>query len=265
MRRSGGHGVGLRGQPFCSLHTLTVAVASQAAYAIGILLVALLPSLYYLVRARNSERFGREPYGRLLGVFGFGAVSAVIISIILEVLIVGNLGRMERLYALADENLLAAVVVAPIVEEGAKALGVVLVAGYFQRAEDGLVYGVAAGLGFAATENLLYELNALETGGLVAFFALAFVRSISSTLLHASATGVTGLGIGKAKVAGRAYAAALPFYLAAVLMHATFNYLASLGTTHPELLGDATGLLGLVACIAFAGLAFRLTRERLAA
>ena len=240
-------------------------MASALAFAVGILLVALLPSLYYLVRARNSERYGREPYGRLLGVFAFGAVSAVIISIILEMILVGNLDKMERLYALADENLLAAVVVAPIVEEGAKALGVVLVASYIQRAEDGLVYGVAAGLGFAATENLLYELSALETGGLIAFLALAFVRSISSTLLHASATGVTGLGLGKAKVAGRPYMAALPYYLVAVLMHAGFNYLASLGTTHPELLGDATGLLGLLACIAFAGLAFRLARERLSA
>jgi RsiW-degrading membrane proteinase PrsW (M82 family) len=240
-------------------------MASALAFAVGILLVALLPSLYYLVRARNSERYGREPYGRLLGVFAFGAVSAVIISIILEMILVGNLDKMERLYALADENLLAAVVVAPIVEEGAKALGVVLVASYIQRAEDGLVYGVAAGLGFAATENLLYELSALETGGLIAFLALAFVRSISSTLLHASATGVTGLGLGKAKVAGRPYMAALPYYLVAVLMHAAFNYLASLGTTHPELLGDATGLLGLLACIAFAGLAFRLARERLSA
>ena len=240
-------------------------MASALAFAVGILLVALLPSLYYLVRARNSERYGREPYGRLLGVFAFGAVSAVIISIILEMILVGNLDKMERLYALADENLLAAVVVAPIVEEGAKALGVVLVASYIQRAEDGLVYGVAAGLGFAATENLLYELSALETGGIVAFLALAFVRSISSTLLHASATGVTGLGLGKAKVAGQPYMAALPYYLVAVLMHAAFNYLASLGTTHPELLGDATGLLGLLACIAFAGLAFRLARERLSA
>jgi len=238
-------------------------MASQTAFIVGILLVALLPSLYYLVRARNSERYGREPYGRLLGVFAFGAVSAVIISLILEIVIAGNLDKMERLYALADENLLAAVVVAPIVEEGAKALGVVLVAGYFQRAEDGLVYGVAAGLGFAATENLLYELSALEAGGLITFFAVAFVRSISSTLLHASATGVTGLGIGKAKVAGQAYATALPYYLVAVLMHAAFNYLASLDTTHPGLLGDATGLIGLVACIAFAGLAFRLMRERL--
>jgi len=63
----------------------------------------------------------------------------------------------------------------------------------------------------------------------------------------------------------RPYMAALPYYLVAVLMHAAFNYLASLGTTHPELLGDATGLLGLLACIAFAGLAFRLARERLSA
>ncbi len=240
-------------------------MAPQAVYVLGILLVALLPSLYYLVRARDSERYGREPYTRLLGVFAFGAVSAVIISIILEIVLVGNLDKLERLYAMADENLLAAVVVAPFVEEGAKALGVVLVAGYFKRAEDGLVYGVAAGLGFAATENLLYEMSALAAGGVLVWFLTALVRSISSTLLHASATGVTGLGIGKAKVAGSPLVLALPYYFGAVLMHAAFNYFASLGTTHPDLLGEATGLLGLLVCIVFAGLAFRLARERLAA
>lgn len=230
----------------------------------GIVLVALLPSLYYLVRARNSERLGREPYTRLLAVFGYGAISAVAASLVLEILIIGNLSRFERLYMLGDTNFLGAVVVAPIVEEAAKAVGVVLVVGYFSRAEDGLVYGVAAGLGFAATENLLYEVSALQVG-VIAYFATALIRTISSTLLHASATGVTGLGLGRAHAAGRPLLFALPYYLLAVLMHSFFNLVAGLGSTHPGLLGDYTGIASLAICVVFAGVAFRLTRERLAA
>jgi RsiW-degrading membrane proteinase PrsW (M82 family) len=239
-------------------------MASALTYAVGIVLLALLPSLYYLVRARDSERYGREPYGRLLAVFGFGAITAVVISIILELVIVGNLHMAKRLYELGDTNFLAAVVVAPIVEEAAKALGVVLVMAHFSRAEDGLVYGVAAGLGFAATENLLYEMSALEAGGLIAYFATVVVRSISSTLLHASATGVTGLGIGKAQVAGRSLYVALPYYVGAVLMHSAFNLFAGLNVTIPGVSAEATSVLGLVICVVFATLAFRLARERLA-
>jgi RsiW-degrading membrane proteinase PrsW (M82 family) len=238
--------------------------ANRALFVTGIVLVALLPSLYYLVRARNSDRFGREPYGRLLAVFGYGAISAVVVSLVLEILIIGNLSRFERLYMLGDTNFLGAVVVAPIVEEAAKAMGVVFVVGYCARAEDGLVYGVAAGLGFAATENLLYEVSALQVG-LIVYFATAIIRTISSTLLHASATGVTGLGLGKAHVRGWSLAFAFPYYLMAVLMHSFFNLVAGLGTTHPSLLGDYTDLLSLAICVVFAWVAFRLTRERLAA
>jgi len=236
--------------------------ATGALFLLGIVLVALLPSLYYLVRTRNSERYAREPYVRLLAVFGYGAISAVVVSLVLEILIIGNLSRFERLYMLGDTNFLAAVVVAPIVEEAAKAMGVVFVVGYFARAEDGLVYGVAAGLGFAATENLLYEVSALEVG-VIAYFATALIRTISSTLLHASATGVTGLGLGRAHAMKRPLALAFPYYLVAVLMHSFFNLVAGLGTTHPGLLGDYTDLVSLVICVVFAGVAFRLARERI--
>jgi len=237
--------------------------ATGALYLLGIVLVALVPSLYYLVRTRNSERYAREPYLRLLAVFGYGAISAVVVSLVLEIIIIGNLSRFERLYTLGDINFLGAVVVAPIVEEAAKAMGVVFVVGYFARAEDGLVYGVAAGLGFAATENLLYEVSALEAG-VIAYFATALIRTISSTLLHASATGVTGLGLGRAHAAKRPLALAFPYYLVAVLMHSFFNLVAGLGTTHPNMLGDYTGILSLVICVVFAGVAFRLARERIA-
>jgi RsiW-degrading membrane proteinase PrsW (M82 family) len=237
--------------------------ATGALFVLGIVLVALLPSLYYLVRTRNSERYAREPYVRLLAVFGYGAISAVVVSLVLEIVIIGNLSQFERLYMLGDTNFLGAVVVAPIVEEAAKALGVVFVVGYFARAEDGLVYGVAAGLGFAATENLLYEVTALDVG-VIAYFATALIRTISSTLLHASATGVTGLGLGRAHAGKRPLALAFPYYLVAVLMHSFFNLVAGLGTTHPTLLGDYTDIASLVICVVFAGVAFRLTRERLA-
>jgi RsiW-degrading membrane proteinase PrsW (M82 family) len=234
-------------------------------FIVIIVAVAFLPSILYLVSARNWERIGKEPYARLLGVFGYGAVVAVIISILLEMLILGNLHRYERLYQLGDENFLGAVVVAPLVEEMAKAMGLVLVMAYFQRVEDGMVYGIAAGLGFAATENLLYELSALYAAGIAAFLMTAILRTISSTLLHATATGVTGLGVGKAVVNNTSIITALPYYLAAVVMHAAFNFFAGLSQTYPDTFGNAdiTALVSLFIVIGFAGFAWITLRSRI--
>ena len=57
-----------------------------------------------------------------------------------------------------------AVIIAPFVEEFLKALGMMRagVKEEVDEVEDGLVYGAACGLGFAATENLMYG---LEFGG----------------------------------------------------------------------------------------------------
>jgi len=125
-----------------------------------------------------------------------------------------------------------------------------------------MVYGAAIGLGFAATENLLYELSALSVS-VTAYIITAILRIISSTLLHATATGVTGFGIGKAVVTRKALITALPFYMVAVLMHATFNFLASLPSVWPDTFGELTSLVSLLLVILFATFAWRVMRERI--
>ena len=125
-----------------------------------------------------------------------------------------------------------------------------------------MVYGAAIGLGFAATENLLYELSALSVS-VLAYVFTAMLRIISSTLLHATATGVTGFGVGRAVVMKKALLTALPYYLVAVLMHATFNFLASLPSVWPDTFGDWTVVVSLFLVILFAGFAWRVMRERI--
>jgi RsiW-degrading membrane proteinase PrsW (M82 family) len=237
-------------------------MALDLCFILVIIAVAFVPSLLYMVRVRNWERFGKEPYMRLLMMFGFGAFVAVIITLILSSLLLGELMRFERITAVGDENFIGAVIVAPLVEELAKGLGLVFVIAALAREEDGMVYGAAIGLGFAATENLLYELSALSVG-IEAYILTALLRIISSTLLHATATGVTGFGVARAVVAKKALITALPFYLVAVLMHATFNFLASLPSVWPETFGDWTGVISLLLVILFAGFAWRVMRDRI--
>jgi RsiW-degrading membrane proteinase PrsW (M82 family) len=224
-----------------------------------LLSVAFVPSLIYLVWIRSAERYGREPYGRLLRIFAYGAVVsvaiAVIFEIILMVLIDNNINRVYEIFGQDPNisNLILACIVAPLVEEMAKGLGVFRARRFMSEIEDGIIFGAAAGLGFAATENLLYESNAYFADGAGAFITIAVIRSLSSALLHASASSVFGLGIARSTFQRRSW---LLYYLGAVTMHGVFNLAASFGSIYEKDMGPAAYLVGLLAAfiIAIAGI-----------
>ncbi len=219
---------------------------------IAILLsVAFIPPILYLRWIRNAERYGRDPWWVLASIFLWGAVTAIAISFILEMLFMWAYGEyFKRTYEILQrhenlDTLILACVIAPFVEEGAKALGVFSARHHIIEIEDGLIFGAAAGLGFAATENLLYEYAALSTYGIVAYIMLAIIRSVSSALLHGSATAVSGYGIARKWLYKRSF---IPFFLLAVLMHASFNFIASLSLIFE---GTAIPLFGLILAIVF--------------
>jgi len=217
---------------------------------------AFLPPIFYIMWIRNTERYEREPWRRIASTFAWGAVFGVILGVIFSVvLILLFTFTGGAIYEAITEDdyygtLLLVCVIAPLAEEAAKGLGVFSAGSDLDEVEDGLVYGASVGLGFAATENLLYGYIALREG-LDIFIATAIVRSISSALLHASATSATGYGIGKKKILGRGHYI-LPFYFLAVLMHSTFNFFASMGN-----------LLGLFLAILFAIAAVEFTRRKI--
>lgn len=236
---------------------------------IVLLLASFIPPIVWVVLLRNTERYGREPAGRVIQAFLWGAVVAVIIAIVLSLLFLYLLEtRIAPVYEFLGQRgfndpgtLIAAVVVAPFVEEFAKALGVLRVRRFMDEPEDGLVYGGTAGLGFAATENLFYGLYFLAaTDSLETSLLLIGIRSVSSAFLHASATASTGYGLAKSRLWGQS---AIPWYLLAVLLHASFNLMASLGEQLSGTYGDSAALIGLVAAIAFGLLAFALVRKKI--
>ncbi len=221
--------------------------------AIILLLAAFVPSFIYLIWIRNTERFGREPYGRLLRVFTYGAIFSITIALVAE-LIATKLfnANIQRFYDIFGNNpnlasLALAIVIAPLVEELAKSIGMFRVRKFMFEIEDGLIYGAAAGLGFAATENLLYEGSAFFIGGPGAFIQTAVVRSLSSALLHGSASAVVGLGIARSFREGKSW---LPYYIGGVLMHGSFNLFASFGDIYSTQAGAA--FIGLMAAFIIA-------------
>ena len=218
-----------------------------------LLLVAFVPSFIYLVWIRNTERFAREPYGRLLRIFAYGAVISIVIAITGELIATSLFNaNIQRFYDIFGKNpnltsLALAIVIAPLIEELTKSLGVFRVRRFMSDIEDGMIYGAAVGLGFAATENLLYEGSAFFTGGTGAFIQTAVVRSLSSALLHASASAVVGLGIARSFREGKSW---LPYYFGGVLMHGSFNLFASFGDIYSTQAGAA--FIGLIAAFIIA-------------
>lgn len=195
---------------------ITLAILFAAAFA---------PSLVYLTWIRNREKFAHEPMAILLRTFVYGAVVGVILSYVFETLIVQMYTQFENPPLL--EAIVPTLVIAPIVEEGVKPIGVYILRNMksFIHPIDGAIYGAASGFGFAATENLIYESRALLRYGFSAWLLTVAFRAVSSTLIHASATGLTGYGIGKWKFG--ASAIIIPFfYIIAVLLHGAFNYIS---------------------------------------
>jgi len=195
-------------------------------------LAAVVPSLIYLSWFRSTGTGKKESWIQLLILFLYGAIVAVVIAILIEFLAITLiLSPVFREYEFFSKNpslwsLVLVVIIAPFAEEFAKMLGVLKSSMKLQRMRSGFVFGAATGLGFAATENLLYESVAMAEGGALMFLIVALLRSYSSALLHGSATSIVGYGVAKKKFEGKLV---IPYYLFAVLMHGTFNLLASLG------------------------------------
>ncbi len=237
-------------------------------FAIAIILVAFVPSLLYLVWVRNTEKYSREPWGPVVRVFFYGSLISVIIAIALEIVLASFFDRnLERLYEFVGENpsipmLILACVIAPFVEEAAKAVGVFRARSrrMLTELENGIVYGAAAGLGFAATENLLYEFSAYASDGAGAWIATAIVRSLSSALLHATASALFGFGIAKSGILRKSW---LPYYLGAVGLHSAFNFSASFGALYESSLGDLAYMIGLSVAFIIAIMGFSMLRKKI--
>ena len=214
------------------LTLMFVAMAGFVAFVIAVVL-SFGPAYLYLKSIRNAEETDKEPWSALRTTFIWGAVSGVFYSMIFNT--AG--GVLAFIYSGNSEELafvLTAVVVAPIVEEFFKPLVLlrnVSVKREIDEVEDGIVYGAACGLGFGATENILYGLSeGVVAGGLAGLIIIVVLRTVSSILLHLTATSFTGYGISRYIVQGEPFSVVVKYYLLAVLIHAAWNAAAIMGS-----------------------------------
>jgi RsiW-degrading membrane proteinase PrsW (M82 family) len=156
-------------------------------------LLAAAPALLLVRYYYRQDRQRPEPKGLVVRIFLLG-IAATFLAIPLELL----MSLFQGLFA--DFPLVTALfkafVVAALVEEVLK-LTIVRVFAYrnrnFDEIMDGVVYTVVASLGFACMENILYVM-----GGTI---GTALTRAVTAIPLHATASGLMGYYIGRAKFA----------------------------------------------------------------
>ena len=139
------------------------------------------------------------------------------------------LANADRYLSRGQEILLllsVVVVMAPIMEEGFKALGVALVLPRRPTPAVALTLGVAVGAGFGVLEATLYGLGGLDPDSVLDWWGLMLIRS-GATTMHALNTGLLGLALYYDSSQGRLRRAFL-LYLAAVALHGLWNALAVL-------------------------------------
>ncbi|MBG6053910.1 RsiW-degrading membrane proteinase PrsW (M82 family) [Salinibacterium sp. CAN_S4] len=195
--------------------------------------MALIPLAIVFFGVRWIDRWEREPRLAVLFAFLWGAAVAVIIA-----LVVGDgVDPLITLISQGDEQVyqfIGAAIQAPLVEESAKGLGllVIFIAArrYFDGPVDGIVYAAWVAGGFAFTENILYFGSQLLDAGTafspdVAF--LFFVRGVMSPFAHVMFTMFIGLALGIAARRGSGIPATFGLFLIglipAMLLHALWN------------------------------------------
>lgn len=205
--------------------------------------LATLPVPLLIAAFRWLDRVEPGPWRNLLFCFAWGACAAALIAIVANSFATRWIATATADPSRADT--LGATVIAPVVEETAKAAAVLLVFLFRRRDFTGILDGVVmAGVtatGFAFTENILYLGTAFGTDQLTGGTGIAsvtaatfFVRIIMSPFAHPLFTVLTGIGFGiSALAADRQHVRRVAFPLSGLLlamgMHAMWNGSSAFG------------------------------------
>jgi RsiW-degrading membrane proteinase PrsW (M82 family) len=171
---------------------LTGAVILLASLVVSTFLLMIVVALVWFL-----DRYDREPVHMVVAVFLWGASAAPAIAGFTFLIVEGWLGSVH----VDVSPLVFSGVAAPLVEEAAKALGVMLVVILtrdFDNPTDGIVYGTAVGLGFAVTENYIYATGIGTAMDSRNFLTLVAGRTALAAGVHGLASATFGGFLGHA-------------------------------------------------------------------
>ena len=224
-------------------------------------ILALAPAALWLAVFYQQDRLEPEPTVYLLGVFALGALLA---SAIGQPLING----FFRVNAWADGSLMlrlvAGILIVGVIQEFLEYAAVrysVFNSADYDEQTDGIIYGAAAGLGYATMLNIAYIVG---NGGVD--LGVGAARVAVTALAHASFAGVTGYFLGRAKFEKRG-----PLWLpSGVILAAVLNGIMTVALGQISRAGlQTTPLRGLILAAAIAvvtfGVLFTIMRRNMAA
>jgi RsiW-degrading membrane proteinase PrsW (M82 family) len=165
--------------------------------AAGVVL-ALIPAVLWLAIFYAQDRLEPEPKGYVFGVFLLGALLA---SAVGQPLIVDFFRVNEWAADSLGLKLAAGILIVGATQEFLKYAAVrysVFLSQEFDERIDGIIYGAAAGLGYATMLNVNYVIG---SGGVD--LGIAALRVVVAALAQASFAGVTGYFLGRAKFENR--------------------------------------------------------------
>ncbi len=208
-------------------------------FVLMLFLGAALPPLTVVSLA--TQEVGLAPTRRRVAIaLVAGGTISVIAAVVLDIILPGIVALLalpagdlvRELIALIDQGkfsdllrspasvlmLAQLAVIAPLVEEAVKPLGVIVLGGRIRHARDALVIGMACGAGFGIIENIMYE-----GGGLHLWTGITVVRGIGGAL-HPFGAGLLSLGwYGVFHRESGAWGRLARYYLVAVGAHALWN------------------------------------------
>lgn len=197
---------------------------------IGILL-AFVPLVIVLVGVWLVDRWEPEPKLALLFAFFWGAGVSVGAALLFD-FAVQTLQSAIGARSSDTADVIAAVVQAPIVEESAKGIGVLLVLWIFRRhfdgPIDGIVYAAMVAAGFAFVENIQYfSVQVVDQAyGGESVAGVFLVRALMAPFGHIIYTSCIGFALGLAARRTGPYGAIGYFFVGlipAMLLHALWN------------------------------------------
>jgi protease PrsW len=157
-------------------------------------IAALVPAVLWMAFFYRQDRLEPEPKQYVIGVFVLGMLlcSAVAIPVI-----EGLFDIRTWLFTNTWTRLVGSILIIGVVQEFSKYAAVrysVYMTPEFDERVDGVIYGTAAGLGFATVLNLHYV---IANGGVDLYAGI--LRIAVTALAQASFAGITGYFLGRAK------------------------------------------------------------------
>lgn len=158
-----------------------------------------------------------EPIGLIIAAFIIGALSVMFVVPLQKYASTLFTSHREIIVAWASIEEIIKFIVVAVVALGTR---------YMKEPIDFPIYFITVALGFAAFENILFIIKPLNAGNMLVGFLTGNLRFLGSTLLHAMASAIIGIGIGLAwdgTFIKKSFFAILGL-IGAISLHSVFNF-----------------------------------------